>query len=89
MYYNFAEGVRLVGMLRSWDGMRPPRLTMWDMMTVAHWLGIYNIIDTELAVHSYTRDWVGRLEFHDLRLDQRWYVDYDEDGLVLDWLQVE
>ena len=88
MYCNYAEGVRLLGMLRSFEGGRHAIITKQDMITVAHWLGIYNIIDTELLIHSYDRDWVGRLEFHDLRLDQLWNVDYAEDGMVLDWLQV-
>jgi hypothetical protein len=89
MYCNYAEGVRLLGMLRSYEGARHAKITRQDMITVAHWLGVYNIIDYDLTIHSYSRDDVRRLEFHDLRLDQQWIVDYDPtDDMVLDWLQL-
>lgn len=88
MYCNFAEGVRLLGMLRSFEGGRDAKITRQDMVTVAHWIGVYNIIDYDLPAHSYDRDYVRRLEFHDLRMDQQWIVDYDpNDDMILDWMQ--
>lgn len=89
MYCNYAEGVRLLGMLRSYEGERSAKITRQDMITVAHWFGIYNILDYALPVRSYMGCHVKRLEFHDLCLDQQWIVDYDcSDDVVLDWQQL-